>query len=131
MGVKSLAVIAAACAAAGVAAPGYAQELRAPMTTFFMEIPLDARSPKEQAPNFGLQLQGSRPYQTLRIDQKMFRFLPALAGVEATWIVAGAVGVVAVASIAHKDSGTSQQLQQQQQQQAQDQPATGPCTCFQ
>ena len=119
MGVKSLAVIAAACAAAGVAAPGYAQELRAPMTTFFMEIPLDARSPKEQAPNFGLQFQGSRPYQTLRVDQNLFRFLPAIAGVEGTWIVAGAVGVVAVAGITHKDKGTSQQLQQDQQQQLQ------------
>ena len=117
MGVRSLAVIAAACAAAGMAAPGYAQDLRAPMTTFFMEIPLDSRSPQEQAPNFGLQFQGSRPYQTLRLDQKMFRFLPAIAGVEATWIVAGAVGVVAVAAITRKDKGTSQQLQQQQQQQ--------------
>ncbi len=119
MGIKSFAVIAAACAAAGVSAPGHAQELRAPMTTFFMEIPLDARSPKEQAPNFGLQLQGSRPYQTLRVDQKLFRFLPAIAGVEGTWIVAGAVGVVAVAGITHKDKGTSQQLQQDQQQQLQ------------
>lgn len=124
MGVRSLAVIAAACAAAGVAAPSQAQDLRAPTTTFFMEIPLDARSPSEQAPNFGLQLQGSRPYQTLRVDRRMFRFLPAMAGVEATWIVAGAVGVVAVASITHKDKGTSQQLQQQQQQQLQDCPVT-------
>ena len=119
MGVKSLAVIAAACAAAGAAAPSHAQELRAPTTTFFMEIPLDARSPRELAPNFGLQFQGSRPYQSLRVDQKMFRFLPAIAGIEGTWIVAGAVGVVAVASIAHKDKGTSQQLQQQQQEQLQ------------
>lgn len=131
MGVKSLAVIAVACAAAGAAAPSHAQDFRAPMTTFFMEVPLDARSPKEQAPNFGLQFQGSRPYQTLRVDQKMFRFLPAIAGIEGTWLVAGAVGVVAVASISHKDSGTSQQLQQQQQQQAQNQPPATPCTCFQ
>lgn len=117
MGVKSLAVIAAACAAAGAALPSQAQELRAPMTTFFMEIPLGARSAKEQAPNFGLQLQGSRAYQSLRIDQKMFRLLPAIAGVEATWIIAGAVGVAAVASIAHKDKATSHQLEQQKQQQ--------------
>lgn len=124
MGVRSLAVVAAACAAAGVAGPGHAQDFRAPMTTFFMEIPLDARSPGEQAPNFGLQFQGSRPYQTLRVDRKMFRFLPAVAGVEATWIVAGAVGVVAVASITRKDPGTSQQLQQQQQQQLEACPVT-------
>lgn len=130
MGIKSLAIIAAACAAAGAAAPSQAQDFRAPTTTFFMEIPLDARSPKEQAPNFGLQLQGSRPYETLRVDQRMFRFLPALAGVEATWIIAGAVGVVAVASISHKDSGTSQQLEQQKQQQMQQQPPGDPCVCW-
>jgi|SRR5690242_310579 hypothetical protein len=120
MGAKSLAMIAAACAAS-LAAPCHAQQLGgAPMTTFFMEIPLDAKSPKEQAPNFGLQFRGSQPYQSLRIDQRMFdrfKLLPAVAGIEATWIIAGAVGVVAVASIAHKDKGTTQQLDQQKQQQ--------------
>jgi hypothetical protein len=130
MRIKSLAVIAAACAAAGAAGPGHAQDFRAPMTTFFMEIPLDARSPKEQAPNFGLQLQGSQPYQALRVDRNLFRLLPAVAGVEATWIIAGAVGVVAVASITHKDQGTSQQLEQQKQQQMQQQPPTTPCVCW-
>lgn len=116
MAIKSLAVLAAACAAA-LAAPCQAQELRAPMTMVFMEIPLDARSPKEQRPNFGLQLQGSRAYQSLRVDRRMFEFLPVIAGVEGTWILAGAVGLVAVASIAGKDSATSQQLAQQKQQQ--------------
>lgn len=117
MGIKSLAVISAACAA-GLAAPCPAQELRAPGTMFFMELPLDARSPAEQHPNFGLQLQGGRPYQTVRVDQRMFRLLPeAIAGIDTTWIVAGAVGVVAVASIAGKDKGTSQQLDAEKQQQ--------------
>lgn len=123
MGVKSLAMVAAACAAS-LALPAQAQEFRTPTTTFFMEIPLDARSPKEQKPNFGLMLQGSRPYQAVRVDQKMLSFLPALGGIEATWIVAGAVGVAAVASIAHKDKGTTQQMNQQKQQQAQECP---PC----
>ena len=118
MGFKSLAVIASACTLAGLAAPCEAQELRAPMTTFFMEIPLDVRSPAQHA-NFGLQLQGSRAYQSLRIDRKMLDFLPALAGIEATWVVAGAVGVVAVASIAHKDKRTTQQLEQEKEQQRQ------------
>lgn len=117
MGAKSLAMIAAACAAA-FAAPGYAQEFRTPMTMFFMEVPLDAKSPREQMPNFGLQLQGSRPYQSLRIDQRTlhsFNFLPD--GIEATWLVAGAVGVVAVAAIARQDKATEQQLDTQKQQQ--------------
>lgn len=133
MVVKSLAVIGATCAAAGMALPCHAQDFRSPMTTFFMEIPLDARTPKEQAPNFGLQLQGSRPYQTLRVDRNLFRLLPAVAGIEATWVVAGAVGVVAVASIAHKDGGTTQQMEQQKQQQIQQQQmqshSTDPCVC--
>jgi hypothetical protein len=119
MGAKSLAMLAAACAAS-LTAPCSAQELRAPTTTFFMEIPLDARSPKEQLPNFGLQLQGSRPYQSVRVDQRTFqsfKFLPALGGIEPIWIVAGAVGVVAVASIAHQDKSTTQQLDAQKQQQ--------------
>lgn len=117
MGAKSLAMVAAAYAVS-LAAPCYSQEFRTPMTMFFMEVPLDARSPKELAPNFGLQLQGSRPYQSLRVDQRMlqsFNFLPA--GIEATWLVAGAVGVVAVAGIAHKDKGTEQQMDAQKQQQ--------------
>ena len=119
MGVKSLALVAAACAAS-VAAPCSAQQLGAPTTMWFMEIPLEATSPGELRPSFGLLLQGSRPYQALRIDQRTlerFKLLPAVAGIEATWIVAGAVGVVAVASISHKDKATSQQLDQQKQQQ--------------
>jgi hypothetical protein len=123
MGVKSLAVLAVACAAALVA-PCQAQELRAPMTTFFMEFPLDARSAREQRPNFGLQLQGSRAYQSLRVDRRMFELLPALAGIEATWIVAGAVGVVAVAALAGKDKATSEQLEEDRQQQREACPVT-------
>jgi hypothetical protein len=114
MGARSLAVIAATCAAA-VVAPGQAQELRTPSTMIFMEVPLDARTVKEQMPNFGLQFQGSRPYQTLRLDQKMFRsYRPgfAFAGIEATYLVAGALGLVAVASVASKDGATTQQLTQ-------------------
>ena len=119
MGVKSLTLVAAACAAS-LAAPCRAQELGAPMTMLFVEVPLAASSPSELRPNFGLQLQGSRPYQALRIDQRMFerfKLLPAVAGIEATWLIAGAVGVVAVASIGHKDKSTTQQLDQQKQQQ--------------
>ena len=116
MGAKSLAILGAAYAAS-LAAPCFAQELRAPTTMFFVEVPLGARSPKELAPDFGLELQGSRPYQTVRIDRRMLSLFPALAGVEGTWLVAGAVGVAAVAAIAHKDKATTQQLDQEKQQQ--------------
>jgi len=116
MGARSLAILAAACAAS-LAAPCLAQELRTPTTMFFMELPLGARTAKELAPNFGLQIQGSRPYEIVRIDRRMLGLFPALAGVEATWLVAGAVGVAAAAAIAHKDKGTAQQLDQEKQQQ--------------
>jgi hypothetical protein len=115
MGLKHLAVVAAACAAS-MAAPCFAQEFRSPMTTFYMAIPLDAKSVKEQMPSFGLQIQGREPHQAVRIDTQTFKFLPTIAGIEGTWIVAGAVGVAAVAALSHKDKGTSQQLQQEQQQ---------------
>jgi hypothetical protein len=54
----------------------------------------------------------------------LFEFLPVIAGIEGTWIVAGAVGLVAVASIAGKDGATSQQLAQQKQQQQEACPVT-------
>lgn len=116
MGAKSLAILAAACAAT-FTAPCFAQEIRAPTTMFFLEVPLGARTAKDGTPNFGLELQGTRPYEAVRIDRRMFNLLPALAGVEATWIVAGAVGVAAVAAVTHKDKATTQQLNEDKQQQ--------------
>jgi hypothetical protein len=116
MAAKHLAMVAATCAAS-LAAPSFAQEFRAPMTTFYMAIPLDAKSVKEQAPSFGMQIQGRQPYQTFTVDTRTFKFLPTIAGIEGQWILAGAAGVAAVAALTHKDKGTSQQLQQQQQQQ--------------
>jgi len=114
MEAKRIAAIAAACAAA-VTPPCVAQELRAPMTTFFVEVPLGARSAKENSLNFGLQVSGSRAYRAIRIDQRTFRLLPVIAGMEMSWVVAGAIGVTAVAAIAHKDKGTTQQLDQEKQ----------------
>jgi len=103
MGIKHVAVRAVLGAAALVAAPAIAQELRTPMTMFFVSIPLDARNAKEQAPNYGLQFQGSRPYQNVRIDYDTFKFLPgALGGIEMKYVVAGGVAVVAAIASTHK-----------------------------
>ena len=122
MGVKQVAS-AAVLAAMWVATPALAQEIRAPMTTFFVSIPLDARTPKEQMPNFGLQFQGMKPYQTVRIDYNTFKFLPgALAALEVKYIVAGAVAVGAAVAVAHKDHKTSDQFAQQRQEQLQNCP---------
>ena len=114
--IKHLAVSAAAAAATLFAAPAFSQELVTPMTKFFVSIPLDATTKKDFAPNFGLQLQGSRPYQTIQVDYQTFKFVPGvIAAMEIKYIVAGAVAIGAAAAVAHKDKGTSQSFQQQQQ----------------
>ena len=94
---------------------------------FYLSIPLDARSAKEQMPAFGLQLRGQRPYETVRIDSRMFSFLP-LGGLEVKWLVVG--GVVAAAAVAagRKDKDQEQQFQAQQQlQQEQERQQQQPC----
>ena len=96
------------------------------MTTFFVAIPLDASSHKEQTPNFGLQFQGMKPYQSVKVDYQTFKFLPsALAAMEVKYIVAGAVAVGAAVAVAKKDSKTSQSFAQQQA----DQKAACPTEC--
>jgi hypothetical protein len=126
MVIKHLAVSAAAAAATLIAAPAFSQEIRAPMTTFFIAIPLDARTAKEQTPNFGLQFQGMKPYQSVKVDYQTFKFLPgALAAMEVKYIVAGAVAVGAAVAVAKKDKQTSQSFAQQQA----DQKAACPTEC--
>jgi hypothetical protein len=116
---KHVAASVAAAAATLIAAQASAQEFVAPMTKFFIAIPLDAHGAKEQMPNFGLQFQGLRPYQSVQVDYKTLQLVPAaIAGaVEAKYIVAGAVALGAAIAVTHKDKATSQQFQQQQQEQ--------------
>ena len=116
MVIKHLAVSAAAAAATLIATPAFPQELATPMTKFFFSIPLDAQSHKEFAPNFGLQFQGSRPYQAVQVDYQTLKLLPgALAAVELKYVVVGALAIGTAAAVAHKDKSTSQAFQQQQQ----------------
>ena len=118
MGIKHGAVSVVAAAATLFAAQAFSQEMVVPMTKFFVAIPLDARNAKEQTPNFGLQFQGSRPYQSVQVDYQTFKLLPAaIAGVEAKYIVAGAVAPGAAVAVAKKDKSTSQSFQQQQAEQ--------------
>jgi hypothetical protein len=83
MGSRLLAMVAAA-AAGFVAMPAPAQEIERPATTtFFVSIPLDSRT---APPSFGVQFQGSRPYQFVKFDYQTFRTLPAtLAAIEAKY----------------------------------------------
>ncbi len=99
-----------------------------PSTMFYLSIPLDARSAKEQMPAFGLQLRGQRPYETVRIDSRMFSFLP-LGGLEVKWLVVGGVAVAAAVAAGKKDKEQEQAFQQAQQEQAAHFPGDGcgPC----
>jgi preprotein translocase subunit SecY len=119
MRLKHFAASVAGAAATLITAPVMSQEVTVPMTKFFVAIPLDARNAKEQMPNFGLQFQGSRPYQTVTMDYKTFRLVPAAiaGGLELKYVIAGAVAVGAAVVATHKDKGTTQQFQQDQQQQ--------------
>ena len=118
MGIKHVAVGAVTAAATLFAAEALPQELVVPMTKFFVTLPLDARTAKEQMPNFGLQFQGSRPYQSVQVDYQTFKVLPAaLAGIEAKYVVAGAVALGAILAVSRKDKKTSESFQQQQAEQ--------------
>ena len=129
MKTHSLFAFAAATLAAAPAAA--LDDLRdtGPSTMFYLSIPLDARTPKEQAPAFGLQLQGNRRYETVRIDSRMFNLLPA-GGLELKWVLAGGVAVAAAVAASRKDKAQEEQFQQAQQQQAaQQEPCPQVPTC--
>src|SRR5258706_1473927 len=126
MATKEFAVAALAAATTLFAAPALSQDMaRAQMTTFFIAIPIDAANRKEQEMNFGLQFQGMRPYQNVKVDYQSFKFLPAaIAALEIKYIVAGAVAVGAAVAVAKKDSNKSSSFAQAQAQQAEQCAAT-------
>ena len=128
MGIQRFTALAAAMMLAAPAAAFDDLRDTGPSTMFYLSIPLDARTAKEQMPAFGLQLQGNRPYETVRIDSRMFGFLP-LGGLEVKWVVAGGVAVAAAVAASRKDKGQEQQFQAAQQQQAQQQQQQQPEPC--
>jgi hypothetical protein len=117
--------LASFAAAIIISAPALASDfntLGPSSTMFYVAVPLDARSAKEQAPYFGFVMQGSRAYETLNVNTRMFDnarfgFLP-LGGLEAKWLVVGAVGVAAAVAVGSKDKSTEQAHEAAQQQQA-------------
>ena len=119
--------VAAVGAAILLATPAVAQDAfrdQAPGMMVFFSVPLDAKTPKQQMPAFGLSFQGERAYQRVTVDTRMFenadRFgFGPLAGISAKWVIAGVVAGGAVAAVAKKDKGTSEQRAQQQQEQQQ------------
>jgi hypothetical protein len=97
---------------------------------FYISIPLDFRASRksEQQWSAGLQIQGKRDYQAIRIDSTMLNAF-SLNDIDAKWMVAGLVTVGAAAAIGAKDKKTTNELQQQQtQQQATGGGPTAPCS---
>lgn len=135
--------IAAAGAALVVAVPVAASDLNqsAPGMMFFVSVPLDAKTPRQQMPALGLSFQGERAYQRVVVDTRMFEAADRMgfgpfAGISAKWVVAGVVAAGATVAVASKDKKTTeshqqqQAVQQQQQQQQQQQNGGGgnvPC----
>lgn len=124
--------LAAFAAALAFSTPGLAFDPNdiGPSTVFYVSIPLGwDLERRDRGLTFGLQLQGRREYQAVRIDSKILNFLPA-GGLEAKWLIAGIVAAGAAMALGSKDKSTTralqaQQTQHQQQQQQQQQPQ--PC----
>jgi hypothetical protein len=129
MGLKKLAAAAAMLAFAAPSQAFDAGEAGA-STMFYISIPLDYRlSRKEQQQwTAGLQLQGKRDYQAIRIDSRMLNYF-SLNDIDAKWMIAGLVAAGAAVAIGGKDKATTSSLQQQQTQQqaAQQAGGSGPC----
>jgi hypothetical protein len=110
-----------AAALLSISTSSFAQELRpgAPSVLYYMSIPLDADTRKDKEPIVGFALQGSRAYQAVRFDTRMMSFFGT--GLEAKWILAGAVAAGGAVAVSRKDKSVSQQQQQQAQAQAKQQ----------
>jgi hypothetical protein len=126
--------LAAATAILAFATPSLAFDARdtGASTIFYISIPLDTPPGyKGERWSAGLQLQGKREYQAVRIDSAMLNFM-SLNDIPAKWMIAGIVAAGAAAAIGGKDKSTTSSLQQQQTQNEQQQQTggggTGGCT---
>jgi hypothetical protein len=123
--------LAAAAAMAAIAMPSLAFDAAesGASTMFYISIPLDFRlSRKEQQQwTAGLQLQGKRDYQALRIDSRMLNYF-SLNDIDAKWMIAGLVAAGATVAIGSKDKSTTSSLQQQQTQNQQQSGGSAPCS---
>jgi hypothetical protein len=134
MGVKPVAV-AALVASAFVSAPSRADEINPqsqitqPLTMFYVRVPLGGTTVRERAPAYGFALQGRRQYETIAVDTRTLNaFEGALAGIEAKWLIAGAVVVGAGAYAISKNNDRSDTYSgSQNRQQSSAPPPPPPC----
>src|SRR5688500_16978820 len=115
------------------------EPLRAePHTMFFIKVPLDGRSPREQMASWGFSVRGSKEYQVFSVDNHAMRSFAQMGLIESKFLIVGAVvaaGAVVVASSGSKSAAQQQQQQQEaaaqqaaQQQRTASQPPAAPCS---
>lgn len=112
MATKHLAAL--AIAAAFISTPAGAQDIanyQGPGIKFYYSIPLDARTPKQAMPVFGMQMRGERAYETVNFDNRLVNNFLA-GGIGAGWIIAGVAAAGVTAAVASNKKGAEKQQQQ-------------------
>ena len=100
-----------AIAAAFIPTPAGAQDIanyQGAGIKFYYSIPLDARSPKQAAPTFGMQMRGERPYEAVNFDNRLVNNFLA-GGIGAGWVIAGVAAAGVTAAIAVNKKGAEKQ----------------------
>ena len=103
-----------AIAAAFISTPAGAQDIanyQGPGIKFYYSIPLDARTPKQAMPVFGMQMRGERPYETVNFDNRLVNNFLA-GGIGAGWIIAGVAAAGVTTAIAVNKKGAEKQQRQ-------------------
>jgi hypothetical protein len=114
MGRQVAALVAALFAATPCLADPY-DAITTPMTKFYVSIPLGANTAKERTLTYGIAMQGSRPYETINIDNRLVNnFIGPLAAIEAKWVIAGAIAAGGAYAVSRKNSDRSASYNQQQ-----------------
>jgi hypothetical protein len=102
-----------AIAAAFIPTPAGAQDIanyQGPGIKFYYSIPLDARSPKQAAPTFGMQMRGERPYEAVNFDNRLVNNFLA-GGIGAGWVIAGVAAAGVTVAMATNKKGAEKQQQ--------------------
>jgi hypothetical protein len=134
-GVKQAALFAAVALTAS--APSQANDffngpqLTSPGSMVYVSIPLGGASAKERMPSYGLALQGRRQYERLVVDNRLFNAFEGgvILGIEAKWLVVGAVVVGAGAYALQKDDDRSSSYSGSQNNQQKGNPPPPPADC--
>lgn len=103
-----------AIAAAFIPTPAGAQDIanyQGAGMKFYYSIPLDARSPKQAMPVFGIQMRGERPYEAVNLDNRLVNNFLA-GGIGAGWVIAGVAAAGVTAAVAVNKKGAEKQQQQ-------------------